>query len=316
MMFCPQCGASIEEASSFCTNCGAKLDEAATQEEGADVTRLVEDDLDFGDMKDPSATGPTTVEPFQVNSIPFQAGLHTDTMHVNGQQTPPATPQQVVQTIPSLVVAVPQTGTVAAPAEQKGLSTGGKAAIISSVCVLGAAIGIALAVLHPWAPSEADSSSAAASSSAQTSSSDAEKATTEAPAATAQPSATATPATPQVDTVTITLTGINGDTRTDTIRRQGTSQRVIPDSNSRAVTVDEIMALNDAERNIAYNEIIAAWSGYSFKNSGLASYFTNNCSSWYTPSGGSGGLPPGVAGENVELIKSYTDSWYKNLAKY
>ena len=117
------------------------------------------------------------------------------------------------------------------------------------------------------------------------------------------------------DIVEVSIVGANGETRVESIRRQGTTQRVFPDSNDRALTDEEIRSLSDAERCIAWNEIIAASSGYQFKNSGLRSYF--NACSWYRPvAGGSGGAPSGVAGQNVQRLQSATSDWWKNLATY
>ena len=116
------------------------------------------------------------------------------------------------------------------------------------------------------------------------------------------------------NTVQITIVGADGTSRTESIRRQGSTERVIPDSNTRALSDSEIYALSDAERCIAWNEIIAAYSGYQFKNGGLSNYFYS-CS-WYTPSGGSGAAPAGVAGENVQRLQDATSSWWKNLATY
>ena len=133
-----------------------------------------------------------------------------------------------------------------------------------------------------------------------------EKAEAEAAAAAAQAGSTAE----------LTVLGADGSTRTATIHRQGTSERVFADSNSRYLNSNEVAALSDAERCIAWNEIIAASNGYAFKNSGLASYF-GNCS-WYTrnPGASSGGNLNDAGRANVELLQSYTDSWWKNLAAY
>ena len=122
----------------------------------------------------------------------------------------------------------------------------------------------------------------------------------------------------EVNEVTLTCVGADGTMRSETIRRKGSTERVIPDSNTRYISDDEINALSNAERCIAYNEIIASASGYSFKNSGLAEYFNNNCKSWYVSRGGSGGTE-GLTAEgqdNVNRLKNATDGWWKNLATY
>ena len=115
------------------------------------------------------------------------------------------------------------------------------------------------------------------------------------------------------NTVTVAITGADGTTRTESIRRQGNSERVIADSNTRAISREEAQALTDAERCIAWNEIIASASGYQFKNGGLRSYFSS-CS-WYHPVSGASPSPPaGVAASNVSLLQGMTDGWWKNLA--
>ena len=116
------------------------------------------------------------------------------------------------------------------------------------------------------------------------------------------------------NTITITVVGADGSTRTGTIHRSGSSERIFPDSNTRRLSKSEVSALSDAERCIAWNEIIAASNGYAFKNSGLASYF-NSCS-WYhrDPSASGSGNLTAEASANVELLKSKTDSWWINLA--
>lgn len=115
--------------------------------------------------------------------------------------------------------------------------------------------------------------------------------------------------------VEISVTGENGDTRTATIHRQGTSGRVFPDSNTRLLSDSEIRALSDAERCVAWNEIIAASSGYEFKNSGLRNYFTTYCG-WYkpNPSATGAGSLSSEANKNIEALKAATDSWWQHLA--
>ena len=118
--------------------------------------------------------------------------------------------------------------------------------------------------------------------------------------------------------VELTVMGTDGTTRTATIHREGTSERVIVDSNTRALTVEEVEALSDAERLIAANEIAASTNGYIFKNSGLMAYF-DSCS-WYTRTADPGhdwlsGLSP-IAKANVYMLQSRTDGWWLNLALY
>lgn len=110
--------------------------------------------------------------------------------------------------------------------------------------------------------------------------------------------------------VSITVVGSDGTTKTERIRRQGTTERVIPDSSTRRITKSEAAALTDAERCIAWNEIIAASNGYSFKNSGLRNYF-KSCS-WYSAksNAAAGGDLSKVESDNVELLKSMTDKWW------
>ena len=124
----------------------------------------------------------------------------------------------------------------------------------------------------------------------------------------------AEPQEPAQDVVTVTITGADGTSRTESIRREGSSERVFADSNSRLLSESEVDALSDAERCIAWNEIVAASNGYAFKNSGLASYFAG-CS-WYHKNSGAdaGGNLSGNAAKNVQLLQSHTSSWWKNLA--
>ena len=117
-------------------------------------------------------------------------------------------------------------------------------------------------------------------------------------------------------TVTLTVVGADGTTRTEPIRRQGATERVFSDSNTRYLSENEVAELSDAERCIAWNEIIAASNGYAFVNSGLADYFAG-CS-WYhrNPGADAGGNLTEIGAANVELLKSYTSSWWMNLAAY
>ena len=134
------------------------------------------------------------------------------------------------------------------------------------------------------------------------------------PGTTSGSTTTQQPATTTNSSVTVSIVGADGTTRTETIRRQGNSERVFPDSNTRRLSTSEVAALTDAERCIAWNEIIAASNGYMFKNSGLASYF-NSCS-WYHPvqGAGGGGSLTSEASDNVNLLKSYTSDWWQHLA--
>lgn len=115
--------------------------------------------------------------------------------------------------------------------------------------------------------------------------------------------------------VTLSVVGKDGTTRTATIHREGTTGRIFPDSNTQALTESEVRSLSDAERCVAWNEIIAAANGYEFKNSGLKAYFNDYCA-WYTPVAGSNGTGnlSSVANKNIEMLKRYTDSWWLSLA--
>lgn len=116
------------------------------------------------------------------------------------------------------------------------------------------------------------------------------------------------------ETVTISVVGAGGDTRTGTIRRMGSTERIFPDSNTRVLSQGEINTLSDAEKCIAWNEIIAASNGYVFKNSGLRNYF-NSCS-WYhpDPNAGAGGSLSSAAQANVNALQASVDSWWMSLA--
>lgn len=117
--------------------------------------------------------------------------------------------------------------------------------------------------------------------------------------------------------VSISIVGRDGSTRTATIHRDGQTGRVFPNSNNTALSESQVRALSDAERCVAWNEIIAAANGYEFKNSGLRSYFNDYCS-WYTPSASSNGTGnlSTTASKNIDLLKRYTDNWWLNLATY
>lgn len=131
-----------------------------------------------------------------------------------------------------------------------------------------------------------------------------------------QTTTTAAPATPQYNVTTLTCVGADGATRTESIRRQPGTEFVLLDGNSRYYSEAEVASLTDAERCIAWNEIIAASNGYDFMNSGLRAYFAN-CSWYYPVAGASGGGNLTSAGSaNVELLQAYTSSWWKNLATY
>lgn len=129
------------------------------------------------------------------------------------------------------------------------------------------------------------------------------------------PSSVAAATTPAGSNVSLTVTGADGSTRTATIHRRGTTQRVFPDSNTRLIDTAEITALSDAERCVAWNEIIAASDGYEFKNAGLNDYFVNDCTAWYVPRAGAvGGGLTAEASKNVENLKLHTDDWWKHLS--
>lgn len=130
------------------------------------------------------------------------------------------------------------------------------------------------------------------------------------------PTGTVTTSTPQYNVATLTCVGADGTTRTESIRRQPGTEFVLLDGNSRYYSESEVAALTDAERCVAWNEIIAASNGYSFMNSGLRAYF-GGCS-WYYPVSGasSGGSLTSAGSANVELLQAYTSSWWKNLATY
>lgn len=118
------------------------------------------------------------------------------------------------------------------------------------------------------------------------------------------------------ETVSLSVTGADGSVRSADIHRDRSSQRVFPDSNTRRLSESEVAALSDAERCIAWNEIIASSNGYAFKNGGLANYFSK-CS-WYKRNAGAnaGGDLTAAGSANVELLKRYTDGWWMSLATY
>jgi hypothetical protein len=127
-------------------------------------------------------------------------------------------------------------------------------------------------------------------------------------------SAEPAPSSNSSNVVTIHIVGADGSTRSADIHRKGTTERVLPEGSTRRLTMSDISGLSDAEKCIAWNEIIAASNGYAFKNSGLADYF-GKCS-WYhrdPNASGSGNLSPDEQA-NVDLLKANTDSWWMNLA--
>ena len=120
------------------------------------------------------------------------------------------------------------------------------------------------------------------------------------------------------DVVTIRFEFNDGTGSDQDIRRVGTTERVIPDSNTRKLEASDIKDLSDAELCIAYNEIIASSNGYLFKNTGLNTYFTSYCHSWYraNASAEAGGNLQSPAAENVEFLKAHTDPRYFDLKVY
>lgn len=92
--------------------------------------------------------------------------------------------------------------------------------------------------------------------------------------------------------VQITLVDSNGARLTGTVTLH--DGYVIPDSSTKAYTIEELRALNlnAAELCIARNEIYAR-NGYKFLNSGLQSYF--NARSWYHNTGWRGQFPTNSA---------------------
>ena len=85
-------------------------------------------------------------------------------------------------------------------------------------------------------------------------------------------------------------------------------------SDSRLLTYDDIKDLSDAERCVAWNEIIANANGYCFRNAGLRGYFNHKCS-WYSPNSSAdagGGLSgDDVRMKNVTFLQENTDEWYR-----
>ncbi len=109
-------------------------------------------------------------------------------------------------------------------------------------------------------------------------------------------------------TVHLTVIAANGATLSGDVHRQGTTERVFPNSNTELISEADALALTDAERCVAWNEIIAASNGYVFKNAGLRDYFQTQCTSWYVPNAGAnsgGSYAAGSAAQrNVELLQS------------
>lgn len=354
-MFCPNCGAKLEDDSLFCSECGTSVDGPIDEASSDEKTQFVESGLDFG--------GGSTVESLEETSDPFAASGSSGAAAV-------AAPVDTTFVAPDGQPAATFTASNAAPATPGKQSGGSKTVLVVAIVAVVAVLAVAafaFFMLRPQASAtydiqfETDGGTAIAAQQVEegaqvTSPSnptkngyefagwysnpectdkvtfplsvdedtvlyakweEKEEVKSSSSSSIGGVSATVGSSSSASDssTVKLTVTGADGTTRTADIRRSGSTERVLPESNARVYTDSEIASLSDAELCIAWNEIIAANSGYVFKNSGLNDYF-NSCS-WYSPSGGSGNAPGGVAGENVAKLKArLSDSWWTNLATY
>jgi len=79
---------------------------------------------------------------------------------------------------------------------------------------------------------------------------------------------------------------------------------ILPDSQDRRLTADDLANLSLAQLRIARNEIYAR-HGHRFKSADLADYFSKK--SWYQPSADESPLSP-IEQANIELIGQYEKS--------
>ena len=309
MIFCPKCGTVLDEDDRFCTECGTDISirprEGKSDNDIAE-TRFVpsETSLNFGhgtisgknswdsypgmrEGTDPFANnGPAGFQPIQDNSsgqAPRTGTVYAPFGYPNGNTDQFDNLEQAPQK------------------ESKNTTIIIVAAIAAIILVAGLAAFFLLGKDNNTSRSE--------------------EATPVPSSETTQPEKEAEPD-PEPEPVAeegvkhLTVVGADGTTRSAEIHCQGNTDRVLPEGNTAYYSANDLASLSDAERCIAWNEIIASSNGYCFKNSGLREYF-DDCS-WYYPV--SGASPAGnltdAGKHNVELLKSMTDSWWLDLATY
>ena len=285
-MFCTNCGNKVPEDMRFCPQCGTPIKNAAETQP-------------FGNAQQqplqaaPQGQAPTQPmqQPQGMGQPPYGAAAQPGVVN---QVTPGNQPNGDKKLNPAIIVIIAASAIIVI------------AAIVLAVVFLG--------------PSNSSTSGSAASQATTTKSATASSAGStqsanggSAVAGTGSAS-TGSASSASGSTVTINVVGADGSTRTAEIHRKGTTERVLPEGSTRRLSRSDISGLSDAEKCIAWNEIIAASNGYAFKNSGLANYF-NGCS-WYhrdPNASGSGNLSPDEQA-NVDLLKANTDSWWMSLA--
>lgn len=349
-MFCPNCGSKLESDSLFCNECGAPIDGPLNENEDLDETQLAESDIDFGEDPAPGAIEEISgafAMPGSSNARLAEMAVDTTFVAPDDQRAAAfsataATPQAPAakssggKTV--LVVAIIAVVAVLAVAAfaffmlrpQASATYGIQFETDGGTVVAAQQVEEGTQVTSPSNPTKSGYEFAGWYSNPECTDKVTfplavdkdmvlyakweEKKEEKAPSSSSSTiSATVGSSKTASNTIKLTVKGADGTTRTADIHRSGSTERVLPEGNTRVYSDSEISSLSDAELCIAWNEIIAANSGYVFKNSGLNDYF-NSCS-WYHPTGGSGNAPGGAGGENVAKLKAHlTDSWWTSLA--
>lgn len=354
MKICPNCGTQSKELDAFCTQCGEKLEENRAEDTGEiDLTRAVDSDYDFGNQHDTSSNpfDPTPQNNMSTPIIPD--GTRGDTIHVDSApqgvisgNIPHAHENTRKNSIAlKIAIAVAAVAIIAVIALVVPLAINNSSAKGHTV-KFEAGGGTQIKEAHdegsgilspkdpertgyefegwyidrdctekaqfPFVPTEDTVLYAKWREVDKTSGSQPAQQESAESASANQPYSSANQQ--GYNTVQVVIPGVDGTTRKENIRRRGSSERVLPDSNSRLYSYSEISGLTDAEKCIAWNEIVASSNGYAFRNQGLASYF-DKCS-WYRCNPGAsidGNLPEGsTAKRNIYLLQeACSDSWYK-----
>lgn len=268
-MFCGKCGAPIADGEKFCGKCGSP------------VATSKNNDLDTTDIPNAStwqsAPAPTTSYAPPMRMGGASTGPHTNDTHGNGQQ--PSTPK------------------VKRP--DKRVLIGAAAAI----CAVAVGIGIGVATAQPdsqpstsSAPTSSSQSSNDSSNSTDTdnsSSSVSNNGNQDAPQQSANTQSGSTPAnedsasdssqsssgpassTSNGTSETPILQGMPSD---DDVTADKSIDYILPESNTRVYTKDELSSLDNKTLYYARNEIFARY-GRGFKSQNLQDYF--NSKSWY-----------------------------------
>ena len=142
-MFCPNCGAKLEDDNLFCGECGTAVDGPLIEGDEGDKTKLVENEIDFGESETVKNLDEAS-DHFAVSSSPSSgfADVAVDTTFVASDD------QQAAAF--TATAAAPQT-TTAKPGSGKTVLV---VAIIAVVAILTVAA-VAFFMLRPQAPAEA-----------------------------------------------------------------------------------------------------------------------------------------------------------------